>query len=66
MGIEDDGVGDVAVYQKDDASDSMESVSASFGSLNLIKLRPNVMHFVKYVSAHAPGSRFDIPFNRKL
>ena len=36
------------------------SVSAATNSLNLVLYGKNLMHFVKYVSAAAPGSRWDV------
>ena len=36
------------------------SVAAATNSLNIVLYGKNLMHFVKYVSASAPGSRWDV------
>lgn len=53
---------DVEYYvdKKEDEEEELLSISASTNTLNLIKRRRNQMHFVKYVSAAAPGSRWDV------
>ena len=43
-----------------DEDPGLLSVSAASNSLNLILYGEGLMHFVKYVSAAAPGSRWDI------
>ncbi|CAM9440280.1 unnamed protein product [Chrysoparadoxa australica] len=51
---------DAAVYKADEAG-SLLSVSASFNALSLVvRDDEEVLSFVKYVSAAAPGSRFDL------
>lgn len=44
----------------EEEDDSMISCSAAFNTLNLILRDASLMQFVKYVSAGAPGSRWDI------
>ena len=56
----DEGNRDAAVYRANEVDDDLLSVSSAFNCLNLCLLTEGVMHFVKYVSAAAPGSRFDV------
>ena len=46
--------------EEEDNSTSLLSVSACNNTLNLVMRDEGVMRFVKYVSAAAPGSRWDI------
>lgn len=43
-----------------DDDSGLLQVSPSFNTLNIVLRDPGVMKFVKYLSASAPGSRFDI------
>ena len=47
------------VYRADDASEGVTSIHAISNALNLTVRPPGTMKFVKYVSAAAPGSRWD-------
>ena len=71
---DDDDDDDDAVYQRanvdgdvspdqaedDEKGGTLVSVQASFNTLSLVVRDQGVMRFVKYVSASAPGSRWDI------
>lgn len=46
--------------EEGDASTSLLSVSACNNTLSLVMRDEGVMRFVKYVSAAAPGSRWDV------
>ena len=48
------------VYRADDASEGVTSIHAISNALNLTLRPPGTMKFVKYVSAAAPGSRWDV------
>ena len=47
------------MYRADDASDGVTSIHAISNALNLTLRPPGTMKFIKYVSAAAPGSRWD-------
>ena len=49
------------MYRPDgDEDDDLVSVCASCNTLTVVLRQPARMHFVKYVSAAAPGSRWDV------
>ena len=48
------------VYRADDASEGVTSIHAMSNALSLTLRPPGTMKFVKYVSAAAPGSRWDV------
>ena len=52
--------GDAAVYSKTEQEDSLLTTSASWNQLNIVKREAGTLKFVKYISASAPGSRWDI------
>ncbi|EOD15338.1 hypothetical protein EMIHUDRAFT_464476 [Emiliania huxleyi CCMP1516] len=54
------------VYRADDASEGVTSVHAVSNSLVLSLRAPQTMRFVKYVSAAAPGSRWDVAAEYRL
>ena len=44
----------------DNKGDDILSVSAASNALSLVLRKQNLLRFVKYVSAAAPGSRWDV------
>ena len=57
---------DVAVYKKDDDGDTgVLNVPAAANCLSLLLRDEGLMRFVKYVSAAAPGSRWDLAMEYK-
>ena len=56
---EDNEIG-ADVYEDENMNDGLQSVSASFNGLSIVHLSNDVTNFVKYVSAFAPRSRWDI------
>ena len=52
--------GAAEVYRADEDSEGVTSVHPIANALSLVVRRPNVMKFVKYVSAAAAGSRWDV------
>lgn len=48
------------VYKVDEDTGGLLSISPSFNTLNLVLRDEGLMRFIKYVSASAPGSRWDI------
>lgn len=48
------------VYKMDEDGGGLLSISPSFNTLNLVLRDEGLMRFIKYVSASAPGSRWDI------
>ena len=48
------------VYRADDSSEGVTSIHAMSNALSLTLRPPGTMKFVKYVSAAAPGSRWDV------
>eukprot|EP00892_Ulva_mutabilis_P005320 jgi/Ulvmu1/315/UM001_0319.1 len=57
---DDEAAAAAETYRAEEEDDSMISCSAAFNTLNLILRDTSLMQFVKYVSAGAPGSRWDI------
>ncbi|KAA8492330.1 Prolyl 3,4-dihydroxylase OGFOD1 [Porphyridium purpureum] len=56
-----------AVYRADEDDEGpLASFQASFNTLTLVARDPGVMRFIKYVSAGAPGSRWDISAEFKV
>ncbi|KAJ1569538.1 hypothetical protein HK096_002789, partial [Nowakowskiella sp. JEL0078] len=58
----DDGDFDPAVYRGSESEGSLIMASADWNSLILVLRDEDVLRFVKYVSARAPGSRFDVSY----
>ena len=56
----DDGAGAAAVYAARDDDGGVINVPAASNSLSLLLRDDGLMRFVKYVSAAAPGSRWDV------
>ena len=52
-------IGDAEDEDEDDGS-TLLTVQPGFNRLLLVLRDPGVLHFVKYVSAMAPGSRWDV------
>lgn len=64
---DDDENGKEAEDEYDEEDDTkLLSVSASNNSLSLVYRDPGTMRFVKYLSASAPSSRFDISLEYKV
>lgn len=64
--MEPDEQEDAAVYRANESGGALLSVSAAFNVLNLVVREESVMRFIKYVSARAPGSRWDVAFEYEL
>lgn len=62
----DDDKGEAADEYSADDDTPLLSVSACNNTLSLVFRDPGTMRFVKYVSAGAPSSRFDIAFEYKV
>ena len=56
----DDGEGGEEDEEGDDEDGTLLTVQPRFNRLLLVLRDEGVMHFVKYVSAGAPGSRWDV------
>ncbi|KAJ2479144.1 putative component of NuA3 histone acetyltransferase complex [Coemansia sp. RSA 2131] len=61
-GDADDASNDGSVYRAAGDDGILLTTPASWNSLSLVMREPNVVRFVKYVSASAPGSRWDVSF----
>ncbi|RKO91437.1 Oxoglutarate and iron-dependent oxygenase degradation C-term-domain-containing protein, partial [Blyttiomyces helicus] len=61
-----DGEEDPAVYRQMDDDGALLTVSAGWNVLTLVLRDPGLLKFVKYVSAAAPGSRWDVAFEYDL
>ncbi|KAF5842957.1 Oxoglutarate and iron-dependent oxygenase degradation C-term-domain-containing protein [Dunaliella salina] len=57
---EKEGAAAEEVYRQDTEESGVLNVSAAFNSLNLVLRDEGLMKFVKYLSADAPSSRWDI------
>jgi hypothetical protein len=55
-----EGDGAEAYVEEDPDAAPVVSLSASNNTLTVVRKRPDVLTFVRYVNGHAPGSRFDI------
>ena len=56
----EDARGAAEVYRAADDTAGVTSIHAQSNALSLVLRRPGTMKFVKYVSASAPGSRWDV------
>ena len=56
----EDEHGAAEVYRSSDDSAGVMSIHAANNALSLVMRKPDAMKFVKYVSAAAPGSRWDV------
>ena len=56
----EDEHGAAEVYRADEASAGVTSIHAQCNALSLVVRAPETMTFIKYVSAAAPGSRWDV------
>ena len=56
----EDEHGAAEVYRATDDTEGVTSIHASCNSLSLVYRAPESMKFIKYVSADAPGSRWDV------
>ena len=54
------GHGAAEVYRADEGSEGVTSIHAQANALSLVRRGTDTMKFIKYVSAMAPGSRWDI------
>jgi hypothetical protein len=52
--------------KKDDAEESLLSVTPGFNTLSLVLRDQEIMRFIKYLGAAAPGSRFDIAMEYEI
>ncbi|WIA40768.1 hypothetical protein OEZ86_004448 [Tetradesmus obliquus] len=57
---EEEAAGAAAVYRQDGNDSGVINVPAASNTLNLLMRDAGLMRFVKYVSAAAPGSRWDL------
>uniref|UniRef100_A0A7S3R425 Fe2OG dioxygenase domain-containing protein n=1 Tax=Dunaliella tertiolecta TaxID=3047 RepID=A0A7S3R425_DUNTE len=57
---EKEGAAAEEVYRQDTEESGVLNVSAAFNSLNLVLRDEGLMKFVKYLSAEAPSSRWDV------
>jgi hypothetical protein len=61
-----EGDDDPATYRSFDDDGALLTMSAGANELSLILRDEGVMRFVKYVSARAPGARWDLSFEYDL
>ena len=61
-----DGEEDPAVYKQVEDEGALLTVSAGWNVLNLVVRDPGLLSFIKYVSAAAPGSRWDVAFEYEV
>ncbi|KAI8999276.1 Oxoglutarate and iron-dependent oxygenase degradation C-term-domain-containing protein [Gaertneriomyces semiglobifer] len=61
-----DGEEDPAVYRQMEDDGALLTVSAGWNVLTLVLRDEGLMKFIKYVSARAPGSRWDVAFEYEL
>ena len=52
--------------KKDDAEESLLSVTPGFNTLSLVLRDQEIMRFIKYLGSAAPGSRFDIAMEYEI
>jgi hypothetical protein len=57
---------DPSTYKAADEDGALLTLSASSNTLSIVLRDEGVMRFIKYVSARAPGSRWDISFEYDL
>ncbi|KAF7720545.1 hypothetical protein EC973_007594 [Apophysomyces ossiformis] len=57
---------DPATYKAADEDGALLTVPAGFNELSLVLRDEGVMRFIKYVSARAPGSRWDVSYEYDL
>ena len=57
---EEDGVGDVAVYARNQEQPGVVAIDPAFATLAIVDRDKSRMRFVKYVSKAAPSDRFDV------
>ncbi|KAJ2727627.1 putative component of NuA3 histone acetyltransferase complex [Coemansia sp. Cherry 401B] len=63
----DDASNDGSVCRRDDDDDgTLLTTPAGWNALTLVLREPSVVKFVKYVSAAAPGSRWDVSYEYKV
>ncbi|TPX72326.1 hypothetical protein SpCBS45565_g00609 [Spizellomyces sp. 'palustris'] len=61
-----EGDEDPAVYRQMDEDGALLTVSAGWNVLTLVMRDEGLMKFIKYISARAPGSRWDVAFEYEL
>ncbi|TPX60978.1 hypothetical protein PhCBS80983_g01448 [Powellomyces hirtus] len=61
-----DGEEDAAVYKQMDDDGALLTVSAGWNVLTLVLRDEGLMRFIKYVSASAPGSRWDVAYEYEI
>lgn len=59
---------DAAVYQSNTSADEdvLLTLPASFNTMLIVLREKDILHFVKYISALAPGSRWDVDAEYKI
>ncbi|KAJ1679958.1 putative component of NuA3 histone acetyltransferase complex [Spiromyces aspiralis] len=62
LAIEDDSDDDASVYHHADEDTTLLTVPAGWNRLNIVLRDEGVLRFVKYISAFAPASRWDVAF----
>lgn len=61
-----EGEEDPAVYKQMDDDGALLTVSAGWNVLNLVLRDSGLLKFIKYISARAPGSRWDLAFEFEM
>ncbi|KAJ2042043.1 putative component of NuA3 histone acetyltransferase complex [Coemansia sp. S2] len=61
-GNEDEASNDGSVYRASEEDGALLTTPAAWNTLSVVMREPGVVKFVKYVSASAPGSRWDVSF----
>lgn len=62
----EDNAEEAATYEAEDDGDELLQVTPKANTLNLVLHRPGTYKFVKYVSASAPSSRWDLAYEFEL
>ncbi|KAJ2746466.1 putative component of NuA3 histone acetyltransferase complex [Coemansia sp. BCRC 34301] len=65
-GNEDEASNDGSVYRASEEDGALLTTPAAWNTLSVVMREPGVVKFVKYVSASAPGSRWDVSFEYKV
>ncbi|KAJ2736468.1 putative component of NuA3 histone acetyltransferase complex [Coemansia sp. BCRC 34962] len=65
-GNEDEASNDGSVYRASEEDGALLTTPAAWNTLSVVMREPGVVKFVKYVSASAPGSRWDVSFEYQV
>ncbi|KAJ2004037.1 putative component of NuA3 histone acetyltransferase complex, partial [Coemansia thaxteri] len=63
---DDEASNDGSVYRSNEEDGVLLTTPAAWNTLNVVMREPGVVKFVKYVSASAPGSRWDVSYEYQV